>query len=144
MPLVIRKEQFAALQLRSDVRWYEGQLAELYPPFAAAPHAQRLEWINGGLQRASAAGLGRPDFFQFLCFEQTFSPGCIEESPFEWARSILTEPGKSSADRIKRLRQETIRHLLEIEAREEQHDADAAKEEVVIELDERPSVDVVR
>ena len=33
--LVIRKGQMAALQLDTDIRWYEGQLAELYPAFAA-------------------------------------------------------------------------------------------------------------
>jgi hypothetical protein len=63
--------------------------------------------------------LSRSDFFQFLCFEQTFSPGCLDDPSFAWARLILAEPGKSSAERIKQLRHETIRRLLEAETREE-------------------------
>jgi hypothetical protein len=118
--LVIRGEQFAALQLDYDVRWYEGQLADLYPFFAAAASGQRREWIRMGIQRALAVGLSRSDFFQFLCFEQTFSPGCLDDRSFAWARLILAEPGKSSGERIKQLRHETIRRLLEAEAREEQ------------------------
>ena len=119
MRLVIRKEQLAAFQLDSDVRWYEGQLADLYPPFAAAPSAERSQWIHEGIRRAAAVGLGRPEVFQFLCFEQTFSPGCLEDPAFEWARHILAEPGESSADRMKHLRHETIRRLLDLEAREQ-------------------------
>jgi hypothetical protein len=118
--LVIRGEQFAALQLDYDIRWYEGQLADLYPFFAAAASGQRREWVRMGIQRALAVGLSRSDFFQFLCFEQTFSPGCLDDPSFAWARLILAEPGKSSAERIKQLRHETIRRLLEAETREEQ------------------------
>lgn len=118
--LVIRGEQFAALQLDYDIRWYEVQLADLYPFFAAAASGQRREWIRMGIQRALAVGLSRSGFFQFLCFEQTFSPGCLDDPSFAWARLILAEPGKSSAERIKQLRHETIRRLLEAAAREEQ------------------------
>ena len=128
MPLVIRREQFAALQLASDVRWYESQLMDTYPTFAAASAAERSEWINGGIRRASAAGLSRPDIFQFLCFEQTFAPNCLEQPSFEWARRLLDQPGKSSADRMKSLRQETIRRLLELEAQQEAEKAAAAAE----------------
>lgn len=117
--LVIREEQFAALRIDHDMRWYEGQLADLYPSFAAAASGQRREWIRKGIQCALAVGLSRSDFFQFLCFEQTFSPGCLDDPSFSWARRILAEPGKSSAERIKQLRHETIRRLLEAEAREE-------------------------
>ena len=134
--LVIRREQFAALQLDYDVRWYEGQLADLYPSFAAAPSGQRRQWIRQGIQRALAAGLSRPDFYQFLCFEHTFFPGCLQDPAFEWARRILAEPGKASAERIKKLRHETIRRLLDAEAREQQEaqqqlaaQAEAAQEE---------------
>ena len=148
MPLVIRKEQFAALQLDSDVRWYEGQLADLYPPFAAAPFAQRREWIHRGIQRARAYGLHRPDFFPFLCFEQTFSPGCLENPAFEWARHLLTEPDKTSADRVKHLRHESIRRLLEVEAgeqRAQEEDQDArASEEMDIEPKDAPLEDAAR
>jgi hypothetical protein len=122
MPLVIRKEQMAALQLDTDIRWYEGQLADLYPSFAAASFEQRRGWIQGGIRRAAAAGLQRPEFFHFLCFEQTFSPDCLENASFDWARRILAEPGKPSADRAKRLRHESIRHLLEMEAQEQQEE----------------------
>jgi hypothetical protein len=134
--LVIRGEQFAALQLDYDIRWYEGQLADLYPLFAAAAAGQRRQWVRKGIQRALAVGLSRSDFFQFLCFEQTFSPGCLDDPSFSWARLILAEPGKSSAERIKQLRHETIRRLLDAEAREEQEarqrlaaQAEAAQEE---------------
>jgi len=133
---VIRKEQMTALQLDSDVRWYECQIADLYPSFAAASFAQRRQWINGGIQRALAAGLTRLEFLQFLCFEQTFSPGCLEKPSFEWACRILAEPGKTSAERIKRLRQESIRHLLDIEAREQQAGEASAAEEVEVEPEE--------
>jgi hypothetical protein len=126
MPLVIRREQIAALQLASDVSWYESQLVDTYPAFAAASASQRSEWISGGIRRASAAGLSRPEIFQFLCFEQTFAPNCLEQPSFEWARRLLDQPEKSSADRMKSLRHETIRRLLEIEARQEAEDALAA------------------
>jgi hypothetical protein len=118
--LVIRREQLAMLQLDYDIRWYEGQLVGLYPSFAEATSRQRLEWIRKGIQRALGFGLSRPDFFQFLCFEQTFSPGCLDDPSFDWARLILAESNKSSEERIKELRHETIRRLLEAEAREEQ------------------------
>ena len=114
-PLVIRKEQLAALQQDCDTRWYDSRLAELYPSFAEAAAAERRERIRQGIRRAIRCGLQRPDFLQFLCFEQTFSPGCLDEPDFEWARDILTGPGETSADRVKRLRHETIRRLLEIE-----------------------------
>ena len=125
--LVIRKEQMAALQLDTDIRWYEGQLADLYPAFAAASFEQRREWIKSGIRRAAAAGLQRPEFFQFLCFEQTFSPDCLEQPSFDWARRILSEPGKPSADRARLLRRESIRHLLEMEQEEEARAAEAVE-----------------
>jgi len=118
--LVIRREQLATLQLDYDIRWYEGQLAGLYPSFAEASSGQRLEWIRKGIQRALGFRLSRPDFLQFLCFEQTFFPGCLDDPSFDWARLILAEGSKGSEERIKQLRHETIRRLLEAEAREEQ------------------------
>ncbi len=120
MVLVIRKKQFEAFQLDSDVRWYESQLAELYPTFARASNAHRLQCVKGGIKRGLAFGLDRPDFLQYLCFEQTFSQDWMENPTLEWARRVLAEPGRSSAERIKSLRQQSIRYLLEIEARERQ------------------------
>lgn len=119
MPLVIRKEQMAALQLDFDIRWYVRQLAELYPDFAAAPAAQRHQWVREGIRRANAWELNRSEFFQFLCFEQTCSPGCVDLPSFDWARQILSDKSQGSADRMKRLRQRTIRRLLEVEAAQE-------------------------
>jgi len=136
--LVIRKEQMAALQLDTDIRWYEGQLAELYPAFAAASFERRREWIRGGIRRAAAAGLQRPEFFQFLCFEQTFSPDCLDQASFDWARRILSEPGKPSADRARLLRRESIRRLLELEQEEEARAAEpleAGQEQALADLD---------
>jgi hypothetical protein len=115
MSLVIRQEQMAALQFDLDVRWYESQLMPLYPGFAEASAKDRRQWIRGALKRAASFQINRADSFQFLCFEQTFSEGCWEQADFEWARRILTDPAKSSADRVKRLRQEAIRHLLVLE-----------------------------
>jgi hypothetical protein len=127
MPLVIRRNQLAEMQLASDVRWYESQLANTYPAFAAASAAQRNEWVTGGIRRATAAGLLRPEIFQFLCFEQTFAPNCLEQPSFDWARRLLEQSG-TSAERMKSLRQETIRRLLELEARQEAEKAAAAAE----------------
>jgi hypothetical protein len=110
----------AALQVGSDIRWYDRALADLYPPFAAAPFAQRRQWIQEGILRASGFDLNRSEILQFLCFEQTFTPGCLDTPSFAWARRILAEPGKPSADRVKLLRQQSIRRLLETEARESQ------------------------
>jgi len=118
MVLVIRAEQFEALQFESDLRWYANQLAGLYPSFAEASHTQRLQSVKDGIRRASAFGLQRPDFLQYLCFEQTFSHHWMEDATFQWARRILGEPGRSSGERVKKLRQQSIRYLVEIEARE--------------------------
>jgi hypothetical protein len=120
MLMTIRQAQFDMLQRESDIRWYDQQLEALYPQFAAAPAALRREWIDAGLRRAAAYGLQRPEHFQFLCLEQTFAPGSLDTPAFEWAHRILSEPAVSSAERVKRLRQESIRHLLDVEAREEE------------------------
>jgi hypothetical protein len=136
MVLVIRQAQMAALQRDSDVRWYEAQLCGLYPQFAEAPAQQRFRWVREGIERASAARLGRDDFFQFLCFEQTFHPGCLQEPGFEWARQLLSQTGKEPGECMKQLRQESVRRLLQIEAEQEraelerllQADEDAAAE----------------
>src|SRR5437764_4382113 len=125
MPLVIRRNQLAALQLASDVRWYENQLAATYPAFAAASAAQRNEWVAGGIRRATAVGLVRPEIFQFLCFEQAIAPNCLDQPAFDWARRLLEQPGKTPAERMKSLRQETIRRLLELEAQQEAEKAAA-------------------
>jgi hypothetical protein len=61
MMLVIRDAQRAALQLDTDVRWYEGRLSQLYVSFAQAPAAQRQQWVREGVSRAKAAGLARAD-----------------------------------------------------------------------------------
>ncbi len=120
MLLTIRQAQFDALQRESDIGWYDQQLEALYPQFAQAPATQRREWIDAGLRRAAAYGLHRPEHFQFLCFEQTFAPGSLDTPAFEWAQRILSEPAVSSSERVKRLRQQSIRHLLDVEAREEE------------------------
>jgi hypothetical protein len=54
--LVIRGEQFAALQLDYDLRWYEGQIADLYPFFAAS-FRSALRWPSrqGSTDRLSWA-----------------------------------------------------------------------------------------
>jgi len=129
MPLVIRRAQFTALQLATDRRWYESQLAELYPTFAQATSSQRREWVDGGIRRAREVGLGRAEILQFLCFEQTFSPDCLSEPSFEWARRLLDDRDKVPAVRMKQLRQETIRRLLDVEARQESEAALAAEVE---------------
>jgi hypothetical protein len=118
MLLLIRQEQIAALQLDTDMRWYDRQLADLYPGFAAAPAAQRLQWIRGGIDRAHAARLGRSEVFQFLCFEQTFHPGCLDEAGFEWARALLAPADSPAAERMKQLRHACIRRLLQLEAQQ--------------------------
>lgn len=119
MLLLIRREQIAALQVDTDKRWYDRQLADLYPRLAAAPAARRLQWIADGMARASAAGLGRSEVFQFLCFEQTFHPGCLDDAGFEWARALLAQADSPAAERMKRLRHECIRRLLQQEAQQQ-------------------------
>ena len=120
MLLTIRQAQFDQMQRESDIRWYDQQLAGLYPGFADASSAQRREWIDAGLRRASRFGLQRADCFQFLCFEQTFTPGTIDEASFAWARDILQDRESKPTERMKRLRQESIKRLLDAEALEEQ------------------------
>lgn len=120
MVLVIRQPQLAALQFDTDLRWYQRRLAELYPDFAAATVAQQHGWIVQSLQRARDAGLTRLEYFQFLCFEQTFSPASLADPSLDWAHLLLTEADKSPGDRMKGVRQETIRRLIQIEAQAEQ------------------------
>ncbi len=120
MVLVIRQRQLAALQFDTDLRWYQRRLAELYPDFAVATVAQQHDWIVQSLQRARDAGLTRLEYFQFLCFEQTFAPASLADPSLDWAHLLLTEADKSPGDRMKQLRQETIRRLLMIEAQAEQ------------------------
>jgi hypothetical protein len=115
MMLVIRDAQRAALQLDTDVRWYEGRLSQLYLSFAQAPAAQRQQWVREGVSRAKAAGLARAERLQFLCFEQTFFPGCLDTDEFTWARALLSQPGLPPAERMKALRHETILRLLQAE-----------------------------
>ena len=98
--LVIGGKQMAALQRDSDERWYDGRLTELYPSFAEAPPVTRMQWIREGVERAAGFGLARPDHFQFLCFEQTYAPGCVHDPAFEWARLILADAGDASAASI--------------------------------------------
>lgn len=117
--LVIRQPQLAALQFDTDLRWYQRRLAELYPDFAAATVARQHDWIVQSLQRARDAGLTRLEYFQFLCFEQTFAPASLADPALDWARLLLTEADKTPGDRIKQLRQETIRRLIQIEAQAE-------------------------
>ncbi len=126
--LVIRAQQMAVLSFEADAEWCDQQLANIYPAFAAAPVADRRKWTSEGLERALKLNIERAEYLQFLCFEQTYSPGCLEQPSFEWARRILAEP-KSSAERMKRLRRETIRRLLELEARQEAEKALAEEEE---------------
>ncbi len=126
--LVIRDQQMAVLGFDADAAWCEEKLANLYPAFAGASAAERRKQTRGGLRRALKLNIERAEYLQFLCFEQTFPPGCLEEPSFEWARRILAEP-KSSNERMKRLRRETIRRLLELEARQEAEKALAGEEE---------------
>jgi hypothetical protein len=125
MVLVIRGVQEEVLQREVDVRWFVDRLAHMYPDFAAAPVEQRFRWVREGIERATAARLGRDALFQFLCFEQTFQPGCLDEAEFRWARELLVQPGKSPAQSMKDLRHETIRRLLQREAAMEQEAAQA-------------------
>lgn len=120
----------AALQRDSDVRWYERELAELYPPFAAVASAERRQWIRASIQRASAFGLGRPEFFQFFCFEQTYPPGCLDDPTFAWARRILEQQDQAPSERIQKLRKETIRRLIEEEERQQRAEEAQAGEQV--------------
>lgn len=115
MSLVIRQAQMSALQLEMDGRWYDTELAALYPSFAAATSTERRQWVEQGLKRAAGFGLARPEFFQFLCFEQTFFPGCLEAPEYQWAREILNTRDQNAAERMKRLRQKTIARLIDIE-----------------------------
>lgn len=115
MMLVIRDAQRAALQLDTDVRWFEGRLSQLYVSFAQAPAAQRQQWVREGVARAKAVGLTRAERLQFLCFEQTFFPGCLDTDDFTWARALLVQPGLPPAERMKALRQQTIQRLLQAE-----------------------------
>lgn len=134
MVLVIRQPQLAALQFDTDLRWYQRRLAELYPDFAAATVAQQHGWIVQSLQRARDAGLTRLEYFQFLCFEQTFSPASLADPSLDWARLLLTDADKSPGDRMKGVRQETIRRLIQIEAQAEQaalHADDEAADETL-------------
>lgn len=118
MPLLIRKEQFEVLQMDSDLRWYERELVKHYPSFAEAPCAQRLKWVRDAVQRGLGHGVTRADLLQYLCFEQTFPYDALQNPEFEWARRILSDPELTSGDRVKRLRQQSIRCLLELEARQ--------------------------
>jgi hypothetical protein len=120
MGLVIRGAQEQALQREVDVDWFVNRLGEMYPGFAEAPVEQRFRWVREGIRRATAARLGRDDFFQFLCFEQTFQPGCLEDPEYGWARELLAQPGKEPAQCMKDLRHETIRRLLRRELAQEQ------------------------
>ena len=113
--LVIRDAQRAAMQLDTDVRWYEGRLSQLYPAFAQAQAAHRQQWVREGVARAKAVGLTRAERLQFLCFEQTFFPGCLDTEDFAWARRLLVQPGVPPAERMKALRHETIQRLLQTE-----------------------------
>lgn len=122
--------QVAALQRETDVLWYERHLAGLYPRFAAAPAAQRLQWIREGTERAMRNGLGRRELLQYLSFEQTFHPGCLEDEGFAWARELLSEPDKSPEERMKALRHETIRRLLKVDAESQQHVPEVTLESV--------------
>ncbi len=112
MMLVIRDAQRAALQLDTDVRWFEGRLTQLYPAFAQAAASQRQQWVREGLARAKALGLTRAERLQFLCFEHTFFPGCLDTEAYAWARRLLVQPGVPPAERMKALRHETIHRLL--------------------------------
>jgi hypothetical protein len=115
MMLVIRDVQRAALQLDTDTRWFEGRLSQLYASFAQASASQRQQWIREGVARAKAVGLTRAERLQFLCFEQTFFPGCLDTEEFAWARRLLAQPGVPPAERMKAVRHETIRRLLQAE-----------------------------
>lgn len=129
--LVIRKEQLEALQVASDYRWYGERLADLYPAFAVAGGAQQGRWVHDGVERAKAYGVERGEMLQFLCFEQTFYPGCLQDEAFAWARAILSDGERNAAERVKRLRHATIDRLLEQEAAEEEEAAEleAAEQE---------------
>ena len=126
--LLIRRSQMVALQFDTDLRWYESRLCSTYPAFAAAPAGQRLQWVRQGLQRATAAGLGRPQMLQFLSFEQTYHPGCLDDAAFAWARALLGDPDQSAEQRMKNLRHESVRKLLDAEACQEQAALAAAEE----------------
>ena len=127
--LVIRSVQEAALQREADVRWFVDRLGQMYPDFAQAPIEQRFRWVREGIGRASAARLERDDFFQFLCFEQTFQPGCLDDQAFQCASDLLAQPGKEPSQRMKDLRHETIRRLLQREADLEQAAVQAAADD---------------
>jgi hypothetical protein len=120
MTLVIRDAQMKALQLATDERWYDRQLACLYPEFADAAAPQRRCWIREGISRALDIHLDRSEIFQFLCFEQTFGPGCLDDAQFEWARKLLEQADKPPGERMTALRHESIRRLLLLEAELEQ------------------------
>lgn len=130
MILHIRREQFDAMQREWDIRWFQERLQGMYPSFAEASLIQQREWLDSGLRRATAYGLDRADVFQFLCFEQTFERGSLDQPAFAWARDILSAADVTSAERVKRLRQRTINMLLEQEALDEvaqaERDAQAA------------------
>jgi hypothetical protein len=135
--LLIRKSQMMALQLDADLRWYESRLCSTYPAFAAAPAGQRSQWVRQGVERATAAGLGRPQMLQFLSFEQTFHPDCLDDAAFDWARVLLGDPNQDAEQRMKNLRHESVRRLLDAEARQEQAALAAAEEAEQAERDEQ-------
>jgi hypothetical protein len=126
--IVIREQQLAVLTFDADTDWCVGKLAALYPPFAASPPAEQRQWTSDALERALKFRIERREYLQYLAFEQTFLPAKVDQPSLEWARRILQEPGKSSTDRMKRLRRETIRYLLELEARQEAERALAEEE----------------
>ena len=126
--IVIREQQLAMLSFEADTDWCAGKLAELYPSFAASPAAERRKWTAGALERALKFRIERREYLQYLAFEQTFLPATVDQPSLEWARRILQEPGKSSTDRMKRLRRDTVRYLLELEARQEAEKALAEEE----------------
>ena len=129
--LNIRQSQMDALQRDSDERFCERELCALYPDFAGLAGAERYQLVSAGIKRAIAFRLTRLEYLTFLCFEQTFYPDCLEEPEFTWARQVLIDSKRGPAERMKRLRQKTVKRLLELEAkqeREEQAARDAASE----------------
>ena len=116
-PIVIRAGQMSALKRDLEMRWLIEQLQTRYPAFAGLPQARREEEVQTGVAAASSFGLTSDEFLSFLSFEQTHGSGYWRRPEFDWALKILSDQAVSPDQKMRNLKNATIRLLLAEEDR---------------------------